>query len=199
MITTIIFDLGGVLFTNGSRAFREYVSKKFHIPEDNVQKVVSGTIGTAYREGKLSRDEFWKQFQAILGISQPVVELEEAWIHGYELIEDTKELLFQLKKRYATYYLSDNVKERVDRLEQQYHFLSWFDGGIFSHEVGIRKPNPDIYTLILAKTKSKPQETIYIDDKPRFLIPAKELGIHTILFENPKQLQEDIRALTPLQ
>lgn len=101
----------------------------------------------------------------------------------------TKYLIEQLSKRYALYYLSDNVKERVDALDSKFHFLSLFKGGIFSHEVGVRKPNPKIYQFALNKCHARPDETVFIDDKQLMLDPARILGIETILFTSSDALE----------
>jgi FMN phosphatase YigB (HAD superfamily) len=89
-------------------------------------------------------------------------------------------------------YLSDNVKERVDMLDVRFGFISWFDGGIFSHEVGVRKPNPKIYEFALQKGGTKPDETVFIDDKPKMIEPATKMGITGLVFETPEKLEKDL-------
>lgn len=96
------------------------------------------------------------------------------------------------------YYLSDNVRERVNRINNKYNFLEWFEDGIFSHEVGVRKPNPEIYKYTLSKAQVQPEETIFIDDKQSALDPAKKMGIITILFESPEQLRQDLLEMKVL-
>jgi FMN phosphatase YigB (HAD superfamily) len=48
---------------------------------------------------------------------------------------------------------------------------------------------------MLKKLNSKPNECIIIDDEESNLLPAKKLGIKTILFKNPKQLKEQLESL----
>ena len=183
MITTFLFDLGGVLFTNGTKKFIKELSISYKIPEDKLREVIDGEIGSQYRESKITRDNFWKKVIEILHLPESANTLEKKWIDGYEII-------FELSKKYRVFYLSDNVKERVDSLENKFHFMRLFNGGIFSHEAGVRKPNPKIYEFALHKSNSKPEETIFIDDKPHFLEPAKKLRIETILFTTPEELRE---------
>lgn len=125
----------------------------------------------------------------------PDEELEKEWIGNYELIPGTKEILDKLRKKYKVMYLSDNVKERVERLDERFGFISWFDGGIFSHEVGVRKPNPKIYEYALQKGEAKPEETIFIDDKPKMLEPAIEMGMIGLVFESSKKLEMELKRL----
>ncbi|OGK62125.1 hypothetical protein A2334_04685 [Candidatus Roizmanbacteria bacterium RIFOXYB2_FULL_38_10] len=190
MITTFLFDLGGVLFTNGTKKFIRELSLSYRIPENEVKEVIDGEIGSFYRESKITRDEFWRLVIERLHLKESANILEKQWIDGYEIIPDTKLIITKLSKKYNLYYLSDNVKERVDTLDKKFNFLKLFKGGIFSHEVGVRKPNPKIYEFALNKSNAKPEQTVFIDDKQIMLEPAKLSGINTILFTTPKELEK---------
>lgn len=193
MITTFLFDLGGVLFTNGTTQFITFLSSRYSLPVDFVKNIIDGELGTRYREGLISRDEFWAQAIKQLSLTESADTLENQWISGYQLISETKEIIILLSKKYNLYYLSDNVKERVDALDRRFHFLSLFQGGIFSHEVGVRKPDPKIYRYALSKANVVPSETVFIDDKKTNLEPASEMGITPLLFTTPEQFRIDIQ------
>ncbi|HRS23105.1 MAG TPA: HAD-IA family hydrolase, partial [Candidatus Woesebacteria bacterium] len=66
---------------------------------------------------------------------------------------------------------------------------------IFSTDVGIRKPNPEIYLLTIKKLNVKPEETIFIDDTKHFIDIANSLGMKGIVYLNPDQLQKDLEKL----
>lgn len=189
MIRLILFDLGGVVFTNGTRKFVETLSGRYSLHTDDIRAVLDGDMGTRYREGTLTRDQFWYFVREKLSLTESADQLESEWISFYSVIQETKHIIETLRTKYRVMYLSDNVKERVAALNRTYHFLSWFDGGIFSHDVGVRKPHPRVYEMALEAGNAKPEETVFIDDKPQALEPAERLGIHTILFESPEQLQ----------
>jgi putative hydrolase of the HAD superfamily len=195
MIKTIIFDLGGVLFTNGTKQFISAISERYLLDHELVKDIMDGDLGSQYREAKITRDEFWKAALEKLNIHADIDALEEQWISGYELIEGTKDIILELTKQYKVYYLSDNVRERVDKINNKYNFLAWFEDGIFSHEVGVRKPNPAIYKYALHKAQVQPEEAVFIDDKQSALEPAQEMGITTILFETPEKLREKLTEL----
>lgn len=195
MIKAIIFDLGGVLFTNGTKQFAQWVNQEYGIEVERLRQILDEGLGTEYREGKISRDEFWKRALEELEIEANIDELEDRWIQGYKLIEGTKEIVLALAKQYKVYFLSDNVKERVEKINSLYNFLEWFEGGVFSHEVGVRKPDPKIYQTTLEKACVRPEDSVFIDDKEINLPPARELGIHTILFTSPEECVEDLRKL----
>lgn len=199
MVKAILFDLGGVLFTNGTKKFNQVISARYHLSDEFVKDVMDGEIGTKYREAKITRDEFWKYFLQTLNIHEDSDILEKEWIGYYELISGTRNIIFDLSKKYKVYYLSDNVKERVDKLDERFGFLKWFTDGVFSHEAGVRKPDPKIYTYTLNKLNILPEETLFIDDKESSLVPARRMDIKTILFTTPDQLRTELIKLGVLQ
>ena len=66
-------------------------------------------------------------------------------------------------------------------------------GGIFSHLVKCKKPEPMTYQLLLAKASHPAAACVYIDDKPEYLEPAKDLGMEIIAFKNAEQLEADLK------
>ncbi|OGK31785.1 hypothetical protein A3F57_00390 [Candidatus Roizmanbacteria bacterium RIFCSPHIGHO2_12_FULL_36_11] len=195
MYKAILFDLGGVLFTNGTTKFIESVSSRYSLPKQQVKEVIDGRIGTLYRETKISRNEFWESVKRNLNLKETADQLEKEWIDAYELISETKQIIQHLSRQYSLYYLSDNVKERVNSLNAKFNFIQLFKGGIFSHEVGVRKPNPLIYEYAIKKAGCNSNEIIFIDDKPSALLPADKMGITTIFFQSSQQLKESLVKL----
>lgn len=183
------------MFTNGTKKFVTDISARYGIKYEEALNVLDGEIGTKYREGKIGRDEFWKLVLESLPLRETIDGLESEWIGDYELIPGTKEIMDKLRGKYKIMYLSDNVKERVDKLDARFGFISWFDDGIFSHEVGVRKPNPKIYEYALQKGQVEPSESIFIDDKPKMLEPAREIGITGLVFESPEKLESDLERM----
>lgn len=195
-IQTIIFDLGGVYFTNGTRKAIDTISSRWNLDDVIVGEVFKGELGSKYRKGEISYIEFWKQTKEILKIDATIEELSEIWLSGYVPIQGTIDLIKELKdKGYEILYLSDNVQERIDYLEGKYHFLQYFKSGVFSHIVGVRKPNPKIYQLALEESSNPAENCVYIDDKYKFLEEAEKLGMATIQFINPDETRMKLREL----
>lgn len=199
MIDIIVFDLGGVVFTNGTKRLARFISETYHKDYDTVYQFLNySDWGNAYREGTITRDDFWKAFEEQFDIHNDIDMIEQKWFDVYEVVEDTKQIVLELSQKYKVYFLSDNVKERVEAAEKKYGFQKWFEGGIYSHDVGVRKPKPAIYRLMLQKIGVSPEQTLFIDDKEINLPPARELGMQTLLFINATKLREDLRNLSLL-
>ena len=196
-IKTIIFDLGGVYFTDGTKQAVEIISKNYNIPEELVSQVFRGQIGTDYREGTITHSEFWEKAKELWQRTElSSEELAQIWLNGYKPIKGTVEIIEGLKKaNYQLLFLSDNVQERVDYLEEKYNFLSNFEDGIFSHIAKVRKPNTEIYEMALKKSSNPAENCVYVDDKADLLVPATELGMETIHFTSPEELEKRLVAL----
>lgn len=196
-IKAVIFDLGGVLFTNGTKKFSEHLANKYKVDLEKAKVILDkSNIGNAYRTGKITREEFWGAVKKELQLTEHIDVLEQGWIDVYVLIEETRDIILDLAKKYKVYFLSDNVKERVEAIDKKYNFTKWFHGGVSSHEAGIRKPHPDIYKIALDKTGLLANEVLYIDDKENNLTPAKDLGMVTLLFESPEKLRGKLQNLS---
>ena len=60
VIATVIFDLGGVYFTDGTTRAIEQISATCGIPEESVRHVLMGNLGTRYRVSEIGSGEFWE-------------------------------------------------------------------------------------------------------------------------------------------
>lgn len=98
------------------------------------------------------------------------------------------------KKGICLYFLSDNVKERIEYLQGKYKFMRYFAGGIFSHEVHMTKrEGTKIFRLALKMVKEKPENVIFIDDKKLYVETAKKIGMNAIHFSSPEQLEGELK------
>lgn len=87
-------------------------------------------------------------------------------------------------KGFRVYYLSNYfvylMQERPDVLA----FTKHMDGGVFSWQERLIKPDPEIYRRLLTRYDLKAEECVFIDDSPKNIDAANALGIHAFLFES---------------
>lgn len=196
MIKAILFDLGGVVFTHGMTLFTKYIAENHGKDQKKIYNSLKNTdLLNAYYEGKIKRNEFYVALNKELHIDDDANELEQELFDVYKVIKDTEQIVKRLREKYKVYFLSDNFKERVENANKKYGFIQWFDGGVFSHEVGVRKPNIKIYKIALKTVGVKPDQVLFIDDKEINLPPAEQLGMKTLLYTSPEKLRADIQNL----
>lgn len=197
-IQVIIFDLGGVVFKNGTRKMREFLKTTYSVKDELLKVIFYGEEAGLLRAGKSAPFDFWSfvDFIAIKekwGIGKS--EIRDIWYNFFTPTEGMFELLWALHKNYEIGIISGNFQERILFLEDKYHFKKYFNWEVYSFNVGANKPDIKIYKEAFNKTKASPQNCLYIDDKDIFIEPAKILGMKTILFENCTKLLEDLRQL----
>jgi 2-haloacid dehalogenase len=93
---------------------------------------------------------------------------------------------------YPVWGLSNWPIEKFRLLEHKFEFFSWLDGKVISGEVGIAKPDPAIYHLLLQQAGRQARDCLLIDDSATNIAVAHQLGFQTILFQSPQQLQDEL-------
>ena len=198
MIKGIVFDLDGVFFLNGTENFIKNVSKKFNVPKEKVIQSYkkSDEMNKFYKTGKWNGDQYWAWFIKELGIDSTKEELIELLSQGYSINQQALDLCRELRgKGYKTLVCSNNFPERIEILNKKFDFLKDFDTTIFSFEIGILKPNHEIYKTLCRKSRLKPEEVFLADDSENNIESAKEFGIHTVFYSNFEEFVNELKKL----
>ena len=197
MISTVIFDWGGVLIDSPGKDLMLYCASALNVEPSTLKNLFS-EFKSDFQKGTVPESTIWQQICNQLEI--PVPQTESLWkdavAHCFNNKQDVYEIVRNLRQQgYKTGFLSNTEPPAMEYFfEHQYE--QYFDATIFSCKEHLVKPDPDIYRLILHKLQAEPEETVFIDDKQSNLEGAKLVGMHTILFENPSQLIQDLRALS---
>ncbi|HYE54051.1 MAG TPA: HAD family phosphatase [Chitinophagaceae bacterium] len=197
-VDTVVFDLGGVLIDwNPDYVYRtifedeekmRWFYKNICTPDWNEEQDAGRSLKEATEELVTQFPDHEENIRAYYG-------RWEEMLGGP--IQGTVEILRHLK--YETdcklYALTNWSHETFPVALSRYDFLHWFDGRIVSGEEKTRKPFLKIYQLLIDRFGIDASRAVYIDDNPRNLEPAKQLGFHIIHFQSPEQLKA---ALDPL-
>lgn len=95
---------------------------------------------------------------------------------------------------YRVFALTNWSAETFPIALKRFDFLHWFEGIVVSGTEKTRKPFPEIYETTLERYDLKACESIFIDDNERNVAAANQLGIQTIKFLNPHQLEKDLKT-----
>lgn len=183
-IRGIAFDLGGVLFEDGTARLLD----QLEVPHrDRVREILRSPPARDLRSGTLDEDSFWRWCRSQLHESKiPMTgdELRARWYAAYRVDESMHEVLRRLAGRYFCIAFSGNVKTRIEVLDAKHPFRRYFDLEVYSYEAGSTKPEPSFVETLLQRVEPRGLEAsqlAYIDDKTTALAPARSRGIHTIL------------------
>lgn len=200
MIKAIVFDLGGVYFTDGTNAAIKKAGK-LGIPEKQSSYIFRGKDSELYRGGKLNRRDFWKKIEKKFNIDKKTCEkLEKMWYTFIKPQKGMKQLVRELRKKYRVIIFSGITTENAKYVIKKYKIKREFDRIFFSYNYGFQKKQKPkqaatILKKLMLKTGLKPEEYLFIEDKKKLIRECKKLGINTILFKNANQLKTDLRKL----
>jgi 2-haloacid dehalogenase len=192
---TIIFDLGGVLLDwNPHRLYAPFFNSKAEIDRflaeiNFAEWNMHQDAGRPFAEGV-----------AVLSAQFPhYADLIHAYYQHWEdsvpgPIEGTVKILKRLKKAGVPLYALTNFSaETFPIMRRRYKFLQLFEYILVSGEVGMVKPNPKIYKLLLKKIDRPAEKCLFIDDSAVNIAAARALGFDTIRFESPEKLQKELK------
>lgn len=196
-ITTLFLDIGGVLLTNGwDRGIRVHASEKFGLEYQEMDERHHLTFDT-YEEGKLSLDEYLDRvvfyqersfsrddFKAFMfAQSKPFPEM----------IDLMRGLKNQLGLQVAA--VSNEGRELTVYRVQQFKLGMVIDFFVSSCFVHYRKPDADLYKIALDIAQVRPEQVVYIDDRPMFVEVAQGLGILGIIHKSYESTRKELVTL----
>jgi putative hydrolase of the HAD superfamily len=155
----------------------------------------------AYDEGKLTGITFWQTFLRQAGLDdkhgQPVVDELNAWDARMWTTQNPVMLAWQrqLKRRGLLTGILSNMGDNVlDLMKREFDWLPRFDVLVWSYQLRMAKPDPAIYRHLLRELGTRPEETLFLDDKLVNVEAAQALGMNAIQFSTVDRLRADLTA-----
>lgn len=143
-----------------------------------------------------SEKQFWEQF----AISKRVI-LPNDWFNQFGIvikqsISEMPETLAIVKtlqnQGYQTAMLSDVTQYQAEIIRKM-GFYDLFTPVLLSYEIGVKKPNPEAFQILLKKLKLPASSVLFIDDRIENIEAAKKQGIDSIQFTGPEQLKKELK------
>jgi len=193
----VIFDMGGVLLRSVDSAPRDAIANRFGTSREELEKFVfRGPTSVQSEIGQVSDIFHWQTVLKHFGHSEEDPrQIYVEYFSGDAIDQELLGFAESLKPKLKIGLLSNAWVDSRKRLGALFHFIEIFDVSIFSAEVKERKPEPEIYRIMLDRLEVKPEESIFIDDFPENIEGAKKLGITTILFKNTKDTIQNINFM----
>jgi len=212
-IKHFIFDFGGVLiektFVLKNLFDMIEADKNFKIPrmEDPFirklkRNLSSGIISSNEFLDKIF-DKYYYPFQKTEG-SLPPKKINtqyyvELWFDLYSQVTqislEMAEIIERLHQAGYTVSLMSNTHDIHAKSNNLKGFYDIFDYVFLSNEIGFIKPDLEKYKYVMKKLDTKPKKCVFIDDKIRNLVPARELGIIVIRYESLEKFRETLNEL----
>ncbi len=199
-IRHIIFDLGGVLLNIDYQLTEQaFVKLGINNFSDIYSQLRQTNLFDELETGKISTAEFYRQLRSGGNIDVEDHMLEQAW-NAMLLDMPLRRLqILQQLRIYHDLVLLSNTNEiheaafnKIVAGTHGYTLGAFFDRVYYSHRIGMRKPDTNVFEMILNENGFAAEHTLFIDDSPQHIEGAKRLGIQTIWLEKGMTIEEDI-------
>jgi putative hydrolase of the HAD superfamily len=196
-IQAVLFDIGGVLEVTPRTDWRDGWAARLGLAPAEFEKRV-GAIFEPGSTGGASLQEIERLTGEALGLGDADVSrlMGDAWTEYLGTLNHELAAYFaSLRPRVSTGIVSNSFVGAREREQELYGFEDMCDVIVYSHEVGWRKPDPQIYHAACHRLGCAPENAVLLDDVPANVDGARAVGMHAVLFTDTAQAIADLEAL----
>lgn len=189
-ISTVLWDVGGVLLTNGwDHVERAAVLRQFELDADAFEQRHE-LANDAWEKGFMTAEQYL--LQTVFYQPRPFTPdafLEEMKKQSFLLPHGAMRILQELaaSDELELAILNNEARELNDYRIERFQFGRYFDVFLSSCYLGLRKPDPRFFDLALDVLQRDPEEVVFIDDRAHNCEAAQTLGIHAIRYQDEAQ------------
>jgi len=178
-ITTIFFDLFGVLLGIDQSVVVQYLSKLTNTSYLKTREITMGEPYMQLERGEVTFKEYVEDISAMLpnGNRIDADSLREIWMNSKIGEMPDVSFLDDLLTNYSVWVISNTTEAHIKKLQSQFVFLNSFNGIITSERAGTHKPNPSIFNFALSEANTDVASSLFIDDSYSNVETAENLGI----------------------
>lgn len=197
-IRAIVFDIGGVILRTDDRSSRQALEKYYGlVPGELDQIVFDSPAARASTIGKKNEDAIWQDVAKRLSLTAEVIKkFKEGFWAGDRIDQTLISFLKDRRPEYITALLSNAWKNARATLASKYGITegATVDHILISSELGVAKPDPEIYKILSETVNCEFSEILFVDDFIENINSARNLGIHSIHYKIGMNLVNKIES-----
>lgn len=196
-VTAVVVDIGGVLeIIDPTPTFPRWERAWGLAPGDLLSR-----LDPVWRDGSLgalTETEVHARIGSILGVDAEQVDalMTDVWAQYLgRLNVPMRDFVQRLRPRYRTAIISNSFVGARQREQAAYGLADLVDVLIYSHEVGLAKPDPRVYRLACERLGVPPEQVVFVDDVPECVDGARAVGMRAVLFRGTRQAIAGVETL----
>ena len=207
MIKAVIWDFGGVLTTSPFEAFARFEAER-GLPADIIRRTNAANhrenAWAKFERAEVDVEAFDKLFAAeSLALGAEVRGKDVLPLLSGDLRPEMVEALRRVKSKFKTGCITNNlpansIGSQSGRSLYVAEVMVLFDHVIESAKIGLRKPDPRIYQMMIEALGVDPKNCVYLDDLGVNLKPARDMGMKTIKVLSASQAIDELQAAVKL-
>ncbi len=202
-VNNLLIDLGAVLYEidvpKTEKAYRSLLPD--HFKEIDSKSLMKHPLFLQLDQGRIEIDDFATSLIETFEMKADPRQIKQVWrelLVG--LYPGRTELVQKLGERYRLALLSNTSRYHFEHYEEACGpMFAAMDSLFFSFEMGMTKPNPEIYLHVLQQMNWKAGETLFLDDSPSNIDAAKELGLQVVWIEEAEMFETLAQRLIQAQ
>ena len=195
-IEAIIFDLGGVVLNLDPQKTFDAFEKLTGLSQGELVEAIKHPAFNQYEKGEISSDNFRGSLKRAFGFNIKDDLIDKAWnAMLLDLPLNRLEMIGQLRPKLKTFVLSNTNEIHIETFDAIVSEVTsgkkiqeYFDTVYYSHKVRMRKPDAEIFEMVIQKNALDPSTTLFIDDTLEHIESAKKLGLQTWHLINQEEL-----------
>lgn len=196
-VRAVVFDIGGVLEITPDTGWQERWDQRLGIPMNDIYDGLHRR-GLDAGIGACTQAEWIAGLREITGMDENQTEafMADLWADYLgELNVEVADYFRSLRPSYKTAMLSNSFLGAREKERERYKLDAMTDFIIYSHEVGLWKPDPRIYALTCERLGVEAAEIVFLDDFEPNVVAARDVGMQAVLFESTRQAIADLQDL----
>lgn len=203
-VKNLIFDLGGVILDLSVDHTLQSFSRLSNMPKERVQEVYVSERGFLdYEKGMIDDVAFRDFVRKTFSISAGDDAIDDCWNAMLRGLPTMKlELLMRLQNEFSVFLLSNTNAIHLHHINNimlpegghQKSLDDFFHKAYYSHRMGKRKPDAEIFEQVLEENHLIPEQTLFLDDYAINIEGAKALGIKTVHVTSPNLILDYFHA-----
>lgn len=201
-ISTIIFDFGGIFLNLDHQ--KTFDAFSILLGEEVTKENALAVIGECLHDiekGTITNEVFlWKIQKLMDGNLDPLDIINAFNAMLLDVRNEVFSFLKDIRKRYKVILLSNTNAIHIDHvvknvLEKENGIMDWesyFDTVYYSHNMGMRKPDHNIYEEVIKREALNPLEVLFIDDTRENVTAAMECGWNAVQHDPNAKIEEKI-------
>ncbi|GAA3351162.1 hypothetical protein GCM10020358_79890 [Amorphoplanes nipponensis] len=176
----VVFDIGGVLEITPATGWPASWERRLGLPAGEIGRRCAG-VWAAGGVGEITEAEVREQVAEQLGLGPRQLDaiMADLWREYLgTLNEDLIAYVRSLRPRCRLGILSNSF---VGAREREQHLVDLVDEAVYSHEIGLNKPDPKTFALVCERLRSRPGDCLLVDDHPPNIAAAEAFGMRAVL------------------
>jgi glucose-1-phosphatase len=181
-MTTIIFDLGGVLVRHDNDLLYDRLAARCAGPAAARPQIAASLHDERIGTGEVGVDALYARLQAEQGFKDSYSDFLGLWSSHFSEEPGMEPVVRAIAERHRTVLFSNTNAPHIDHIKENYPVYGHLHAAYLSYQLGLVKPHAVSYRRVLELEGREPQDCIFIDDRAENTAAAAALGIKTVTF-----------------